>query len=244
VSITPSAVLSDTWLFDGSAWLPVMTNTAPPARTQSAMAYDVRRGVSVLYGGLDALGRPLSDTWEFDGSAWTLAPTAHAPATGLSQAGGLYEHAMAYDPGAELLLLTGGTDGLYDTSLTWTFDGDDWRQLATTGAPYPRHGHALAFDSGRGAVLLFGGAHGLAYADVYAWTGDGWETVAGGAGAPPARAGHGLCFDALAGQALLFGGIGATSVLLGDAWGLDTLGWKLLTPVTRTFSASVPLVCR
>jgi hypothetical protein len=47
------------------------------------MAYDVERGVTVLFGGdpEEADGRLLGDTWEWDGSRWTRRATFTLRAT-------------------------------------------------------------------------------------------------------------------------------------------------------------------
>ena len=69
-------------------WKQLSPSSSPPARTDSAMAYDVARGRLVLFGGKNA-GGPLGDTWLWKGTVWTqVRPRVRPPAR--------YVHAMAY----------------------------------------------------------------------------------------------------------------------------------------------------
>jgi hypothetical protein len=61
-----AAYYNDTQAFNGGSWVQVFANglaASPPARYRHAMAYDPRRHVIVLFGGLAAAGY-LGDTWE------------------------------------------------------------------------------------------------------------------------------------------------------------------------------------
>jgi len=53
----------------GLSWSPLSTPSEPGARYLTAIAYDERRRVLVLFGG-DSPGGLQADTWEFDGSTW------------------------------------------------------------------------------------------------------------------------------------------------------------------------------
>src|SRR5262249_46821528 len=59
------AYLSDTWEWDGSAWTSRPTAAMPAARQGHAMAYDLARQRTVLFGGTAViiLPTPMSDTW-------------------------------------------------------------------------------------------------------------------------------------------------------------------------------------
>ncbi len=70
----------------------------PPARLDAAMAYDSTAGVTVMFGGVDASGKPLTDTWTWNGSAWTTATHGPASLVGLR---------MVDDPADGGLLLIG-----------------------------------------------------------------------------------------------------------------------------------------
>jgi hypothetical protein len=61
--------LADTWEFDGQAWKQVEVAGPGPRGGMPVMAYDARRAVTLLYGGVGPAGL-LSDLWAWDGRAW------------------------------------------------------------------------------------------------------------------------------------------------------------------------------
>src|SRR5262245_45348724 len=71
-------------------WVSRSSTLKPPARQRQAIAYDLARGRTVLFGGLDVTLSPLGDTWEWDGAQWTALSPASSPSA-------RYGHAMAYD---------------------------------------------------------------------------------------------------------------------------------------------------
>jgi hypothetical protein len=112
-----STTFADTWEYDGSNWTRVLPPTSPPARWVHAMAYDVMRARTVLFGGSGVGG---ADTWEYDGRSWTQVLPASSPA---ARSG----HAMTYDLGRARTVLFGGIDFTNATrSDTWEFDGANW----------------------------------------------------------------------------------------------------------------------
>lgn len=135
----------DTWEWDGESWEQVAT-TGPSGRSGHAMAYDSRRGKTVLFGSLNRLQ---TDTWEWDGVSWEQAATTGPP--------GRSGHAMAYDSVRGRTVLFGGRDSeskLLDD--LWEWDGLHWIQVEAPG-PSARVEHVMAYDSARGRVVLFGG---------------------------------------------------------------------------------------
>ncbi|MGH7722487.1 MAG: hypothetical protein ACRENL_06585 [Candidatus Dormibacteria bacterium] len=58
---------------------PATSTSNPPARSGAAMAYDSTLGVTVMFGGTDAAGRPLTDTWTWNGTGWTAAAQGPGP---------------------------------------------------------------------------------------------------------------------------------------------------------------------
>lgn len=63
---TPAGTFpTDTWQYDGTAWSIVATGT-PSERVRFAMAFDLNRGVPVLYGGLDGtFSTWYHETWQY-----------------------------------------------------------------------------------------------------------------------------------------------------------------------------------
>lgn len=143
--LNTKANLSDTWVFDGSAWtqLPV---TGPSARSGHAMAWDPSTRRILLFGG--ALNQGLAgDTWAWDGTQWTLIAT-----TGPSPRHGSL---MVTDPDAGRTLLWGGFGNGYPEEL-WSHQNGTWNLVPITG-PHGRVRHSMAYDSHRHAAVLFGG---------------------------------------------------------------------------------------
>lgn len=172
-------------------WTQVAT-TGPSARSGHAMAYDSRRGQTVLFGGTDAAGVQ-GDTWTWDGSSWTQVSV-----TGPSARSG---HAMVYDSQRGRIVLFGGS-GNADT---WEWDGAAWQPQLFAAGPTGRSYHAMAYDSQRGRTVLFGGTRGGAsLADTWEWDGVSWSQV-GGVG-PSARAYHAMAYDARSRKTVLYGG--------------------------------------
>jgi hypothetical protein len=164
-----SGYLSDTWEYDFATanWLPQIFASGPIARFAHAMAYDIRRGRTVMFGGQDSAGVPLGDTWEWDGTNWM-----QMVATGPSAR---YSHRMAYDGQRAYTVLSGGYTSGGAVGETWGWNGTSWTQ-APNGVP-SRAFHAMAYDSQRGRLVLFGG---LDYSGIVTLAGDTWELVAYG----------------------------------------------------------------
>src|SRR5262249_14262812 len=110
--------LDDTWEWDGTDWVQRLPAHRPPARLYAQMAFDSRRGVVVLHGGLNYPSYPLqqeklSDTWEWDGTTWTERTETPAP-----PAAAPYE-SMAYDAARGVVVLS--------TPDLWEWDGNAWK---------------------------------------------------------------------------------------------------------------------
>jgi hypothetical protein len=62
---TAPDVFNDTWEFDGTDWMQLVTGSSPPARTVHDIVCDTRRNRIVLFGGRGGSSDELlSDTWE------------------------------------------------------------------------------------------------------------------------------------------------------------------------------------
>ena len=151
--------LGDTWQWDGVTWTQLAT-PGPPPRTEATLAYDPRRGVLVLFGGLDANGAVVDETWELAGSTWTRrTPPSSPPAR--------HGHVMAFDPVDGRTLIHGGYGAASDT---WAWDGTTWTQLADD---VPGNTHYLVqTDRGQHPRLLTPTGN-------YRWTGSGWTLEQG-----------------------------------------------------------------
>src|SRR5690606_17895259 len=84
-----------------SIWRDITPRT-PDARGQPALAFDERRGRTVLFGGALAGDAALGDTWEWDGTVWRRFEPDPAPPPRMG-------HRMAYDAARGVVVLVGGS---------------------------------------------------------------------------------------------------------------------------------------
>jgi hypothetical protein len=165
--------MGDTWEWDGSAWLPQVFASGPGNRQRHAMAYDIQRGRTVLFGGLNSQGI-FGDTWEWDGVSWALRSSVGPSPR--------FAHAMAYDPIRGRTVLYGGaspgTSGIPTTfhGDTWEWDGATWTQVVS-GANLSHSDHAMAYDGRIARVLKVGGWNGTVINETLAWYGTAWSVV-------------------------------------------------------------------
>lgn len=143
--------VGDTWEFDGTNWAMRTPTTSPPPRASTAMAFDARRNVTVLYGGGSSTTGGASvtygDVWEWDGADWVQRTFASPAPPGTSG------HKLVYDPAAQAVLLWGVAPGR-----GWLWNGSAWSEaIATPHLPY-YFGMALAYDSTRNTLVATNGA--------------------------------------------------------------------------------------
>ncbi len=157
-------------------------------------------------------------------TAWTplpAAPTARG------------DHAIAFDPVRNELVLLGGWDGTANLADTWTFDGTAWTLRAPPSGPGPISSHRLAFDPLRGEVIVFGGWNGTSLlAGTWSWNGSTWTRLAP-AHVPPPRYSHALATDTARGRVVLFGGFCGNGCALDDTWEWDGTDWLQQQPAVR-----------
>ncbi len=162
----------ETWEFDGTQWIRLAT-VGPPPMLGGAMAYDARRQVMVLFGGLDTLGHKLPDTWEWNRTRWTRVSRDGPPPR--------FGAGMAYDRKRGVTVLFGGVDAA-DQKLndTWLWDGREWRIAAGTLAPPARSEGYLAYDEAREVTVMFGGEGSAVVptlGDTWEWSGTNWTHI-------------------------------------------------------------------
>jgi hypothetical protein len=218
------------WHWDGFRWLALTPKTGlPPARTNTAMAYDAEHATAVLFGGAMA---PTSghdtntagDTWLWDGTTWREQQPARSPPARI-------RHAMAYDAARKTTVLFGGTDpGSQPLNDTWEWDGATWLQRSTAVAPAARSGHAMVYDAARNQTVLLGGiaADQRILGDQWLWDGRQWHNVTPGV-LPVPRSELAATYDAARQRVVMFGGYDGLQ-LLGDVWEWDGLTWTEHTP--------------
>jgi len=226
----------ETWAYDFAAntW----TNTAPMARPNGrgwhAMAYHAPSNRVILFSGLEVAG-VYPETWAYDFATNTWANMA--PAVSPS---GREEHAMAYDPRADKIILFGGWKGPGMSSETWAYDfvTNTWTNMAPTAAPLARYGHAMVYDPRAGGIVLFGGWSDAGMSDetwLYNFTANIWTNMAPTT-RPSAREGHSMAYDVALGRIVLFGGaVGWGGPYVSETWTYDIAAnaWREVTSGTR-----------
>jgi hypothetical protein len=210
--------LGDTWLFDGTEWIPVTPANSPPIRRQHMMAYDSVRERVVLYGGWNGSAR-LNDTWEWDGNNWTnvspiLSPSPRSSAT------------MAYDAVNQEVVLFGGNTGSR-VNETWVFNGTAWTKKSPATSPSVRDHAAMTWDGLNNRVFLFGGYSGQS--DTWGWDGTNWTLIPSPV-IPPGRHGHSIAYDATSTNIIMWGGSNSANYY--DTWRfVGGSGWEQVFPV-------------
>ena len=216
---------NDTWEWDGASWTQRQVQ-GPSARARMAMAYDRRRGVSVLYGGYMLPPRVLFDTWEWNGTTWTQRQMPGPPAR--------YRHSMTYDESRGVVVLFGGlSTGDVPLGETWEYDGVAWTLRSSSG-PEPRHSAQLEYDSIRNVCVLWGGANATtALSDTWEWDGTTWTARTDLQTLDPKNS-MASAFDRGRGEMIGFGGmssVGGIGALRKETW---TLGSPCPAPVIQT----------
>jgi N-acetylneuraminic acid mutarotase len=209
--------LSQTWLYDGKAWIP-STAQGPSARFEHAMA--TLGNEVVLFGGTDGL-HTVGDTWIFDGERWTQGPSSGPPARN--------SHAMA-TLGKQIVLFGGNDANNVSLSDTWLFDGKTWKQSTAKGPP-ARFWHAMT--TANSSVVLFGGTGTNGdLGDTWLFDGSGWSKVLPSK-SPSARSVPAMA--SIKGTAYLFGGyagLNAGFQEFADTWRFDGVSWTQVSGKT------------
>jgi hypothetical protein len=221
------------WAWDGHAWK-VLSSDGPPIRSLGGAAFDARRGVLVMHGGVTN-NFNYGDTWEWNGVRWDKKTTTPSP-------GFRHHFLMSYDAERAQVVAYGGNLQADETAQsqltfptdTWTWDGQTWKQAATTGLGIRYH-YAMTYDSARKAPLIFGGSSRSSnHNDLWSWDGSKWTELTSSEARPSARLAPAMAYDESRGKTLLFGGrIGNT--VLNDTWEWDGSKWTRLE-----ISGSIP----
>lgn len=257
----PPTNFADTWTWDGTNWNSQSPANSPPGRYFGAMAYDVLRQRTVLYGGLTATffgANYLDDTWEWDGSNWTQVATANTPGSLIGNPG-VGEIDMAYDLVGQTMVMFGGElfQGIVPApAVTLEYDGADWVQTSPAVSPPRRSQTAMCSAPTLMGVLMFGGTNfnnppgpngEIVWNDlwVYSASTDTWTQLSPTGTVPPARAGAMLEWIRGTNCYVMHGGYDSTMTgitPLSDTWIYDGAA-NTWTEVTGTVgSPTAPLL--
>lgn len=143
-----------TWEWDGYDWTVYDTlGNAPPRRRGTAMVYDEKNEVVVLFGGNTWSTNPptyFGDTWTWDGLQWQqVADTGPSPRSGQQ---------MIYDADRQKILLFGGGVGCCDLETDlWEWDGSHWSEINVTGpsSSFPYNLSGFVYDKLRQEAVVY-----------------------------------------------------------------------------------------
>jgi hypothetical protein len=167
-----TAVLNDTWIWDGQRWTEQHPPAAPPARSGASLAYDPAHRDLVLFGGGHDV--VFDDTWTWDGKAWTPQLPSHSPA-------GRRGAAMAFDEDRGQMVLFGGQGAESSLPDTWLWDGSGWTAAGVTlAASGPNLQAQMVYDGALHQLFLLtttlGGESGLSL-KTWTWDGAEWQEL-------------------------------------------------------------------
>jgi cysteine-rich repeat protein len=195
----------ETWEL-GSSWQRVAVG-GPPKQTVPNMAYDERRGVTVIVD---------HDVHEWNGTTWTrIAAVEGAWPAWRSDA------AVAFDRARGRVVMVGGAPlGAGDSDEMWAWDGATWQPIVGAVTPPARSSRRLAYDVARDVLVLFGGD------DAAVWEWDGSWTRHEPAIRPDLRTGFAMTYDAALGEVIVTGGARVNSGhALNDTWLWNGTRW-------------------
>jgi hypothetical protein len=263
---------AETWLYRAdSGWARLAASEVRPSpRAAHSAAFASDAGLMVVFGGSDSApvncqrelvcsDSLLDDTWVLDpaSGAWSQRHPSAGPTARIGAA-------MAYDAGAQRVILFGGNsgEGTWTGNIilddTWAYDPvtDTWEDRAPATAPPGRIFGLMGYDPVSGRILLWGGASWENDAVVWAYdyAANSWTSL-GDRGAPSARWSAGAAYDTTLQGLVIAGGIGMTTVeiaagvsathvgVIDEAWLFrpDSVSWA---PLPAPSTSGVPLQAR
>jgi hypothetical protein len=230
-----TASLRDLWEWDGTRWHFRATN-GPVARVYGSMAFDERRGCTVLFGGqpLPGLGETAETelVWEWDGERWhTNLPPANP-----SSANFRAQSRMTYDSFRGVIVFGPTTESISHWSF-WDWDGVRWTNFPVLHYTDPIvtafHGTSWGgfdFDQNRRRSTWFGGFQSATHNKTGFFDGKEWTLLTNSTPPPPPRVLPAMAYDSdrrahvMFGGSLSYGGSSATN----DTWELIAVDVPLI----------------
>jgi hypothetical protein len=140
----PQPPYQQTWTWNGTDWALAHPVHSPSPRYQPAIAYDMARADTVLFGGLSGpAGQMLTDTWTWDGDDWTQRHPAQNPPVDYRDTG----LPIVYDSARKIVVGPVTLSTSFSLSI-WTWDGTNWTARAVTSEDHP-----VADDTARGLLI-------------------------------------------------------------------------------------------
>lgn len=183
--------LRNTLEWNGTNWR-LRTTDGPSARTGNAMSYDRRRGVVVLFGGVDLSLSWFNDTWEWDGVRWQQRLSPNPPPAGSAQ--------MAYDDNRAVTVLSVTNQ---QNKETWEWNGVTWTNRNPANQP---NSGLMTYDAGRKKVVVLSVT---GEAGVWEWDGTNWTRCPSDSSSAPNDQLYAMAYDM---RRQVFVGVGSQKV--------------------------------
>ncbi|MGE3174590.1 MAG: kelch repeat-containing protein [Planctomycetota bacterium] len=215
--------LDETWEYDGVDWTLRRPATSPSPRSGAAMAFDLRRGQMLMFGGRSGVSI-LGDTWSYDGSSWRPeAPTTRPPDREFA--------ALGCDQSRGRMVLFGGLGQPQTLADTWEWNGADWTAIATPHTPPARYEASMDLDWSRGVCVLHAGRDRTVFLSD-SWEFDGVDWTLRTQALLPTRFDFDLALDCWSGRVIVFGGSDMSTTLRDDTWATDGPTWQRVGTAT------------
>jgi hypothetical protein len=217
----PGRVFADTWEWDGRAWSQRSDSARSPGKLEHAsMAYDPRRGRTVLFGGAVGTGGMRDETWEWDGATWTRISSGGPPRR--------IGHSMVWSPALDAVAMYGGFNEEGSLRDLWAWKGTAWTLVDSLG---PAHTEGPGLASLDSTLIVIGrpvGAPGEPERfSTWVRRGRGWEALA--TAGPPLTIGPAMAYDASRRALVLFGGAPSpNSAPSSQTWEFREGRWSLV----------------
>jgi hypothetical protein len=143
---------SETWEWNGTDWSQASPSTVPSARILGYIGYDPNSSGVIMFGGWkDNDFLELDKTWLWNGTNWVDQSPAFTP-LGAMQVKGAYHAASKVT-----VVHSGFTNGFTLPSLTYAWDGSDWRVAVPKAGPIDYMFGDCVYMGSRKTIVCFHG---------------------------------------------------------------------------------------
>ncbi len=160
--------------YDAAAgkWNAITPATLPPCVNEGVLTYQDSNQTVAYTGGVCTTSSATDETYEWDGTTWNKI-------TLLSTASRLFGAAAAYNQGAQVLTMFGGSPivGL-PVSETWLYASAAWVSLSDPSRPGPRSLFAFTTDPVNNTIWMYGGVDEVnTFSDFWQYTNGDWQEM-------------------------------------------------------------------
>lgn len=235
ITQTPSAVLADTWSYNGQ-WTQLTSASSNPRWGHKLVRNTASNRLMMFGGRSPTISGLASDTVEWTGTAWSTVPTTGAPDP-------RFLYGMTFDQARGVYVLFGGRGFTATFGDTWEYapTTNTWTQRTLASSPTPREEMAMVYDASLQRVVLFGGYDrdtDTVYGDTWTYDGTNWvdATPTDPAQSPSARYRTQTVYDSRRLRTVLFGGFDGVAIqqqtyeFTGTAWTQITTTTAVVPP--------------